>query len=428
MNRTVNQHKNSLAETHKRVLLERLLQGNYPPHLLIAFAFHKIIGWPAERMVAEFYQKPLSVVEGELEKQLIKEGFEDGYVRNLFQPLRLGLEKPLKLIPSKQFKNEYKPLLTEIAGTTKLSDYFRKEPETAISEYWDSDTDLLLLAEAIQNKPGAFSRLYRTVEEQARGFIRFKMGNDKKVKDLARETQREILEKLSAYNPAFRPFIAFVKNRALFLIKRGWNNTPKSREVSLDELKFEFPDLDDEETPTKISSRTAANASESQPLSDEELNEKLRLYGILWKVTFRCPVLPHLLITFGFNKLLGEKPASIVAGKSKRLLQKLGELLEEELLLKSQLPEDFIRARIARLYQNLEKTFEDFQLDPRAVETLPPLRGRKIGQTVLKEYYRIAPPERNIPMWSQLAQRKVQQCLVQYLRATKIKEIKDNLL
>lgn len=428
MNRTVNQHKNSLAETHKRVLLERLLQGNYPPHLLIAFAFHKIIGWPAERMVAEFYQKPLSVVEGELEKQLIKEGFEDGYVRNLFQPLRLGLEKPLNLIRSKQFKNEYKPLLTEIAGTTKLSDYFRKEPETAISEYWDSDTDLLLIADAIQNKPGAFERLYRTVEEQARGFICFKMGNDKKVKDLARETQREILEKLSVYNPAFRPFIAFVKNRAWFLINRYWKNIRNPREVSLDELKFEFPGLDDEETPAKISSRTAANASESQPLSDKELNEKLRLYGILWKVTFRCPVLPHLLITFSFNKLLGEKPASIVAGKSKKFLQKLGELLEEELILKSQLPEDFIRARIARLYQNLEKTFEDFQLDPRAVETLPPLRGRKIGQTVLKEYYRIDPLESNIPMWSQLAQRKVQQCLVQYLRATQIKEIKNNLL
>lgn len=404
----VNQNLHALTKPQKEVLLERISRGIYPPHLTIAFAWHKILAWPAERMVRELYEKSLSQLEFEMERELARDGFDKTWVMDLFDPLRQLLKKPLNVIEARQFKRDYPALLTRLAGDTSLRDYFNENPATQIAEYWDTGEELILIANAILEKPGAYDRLYQSCEEPVRGFIRFKLRDWKNVDDIAQETWIAVKENFSAYNPAFTDFASFAKYWAGLVINKDRDKAQKMRHgVIVDD----FADAEDEwELGEMIARRNPDHAAPSPEEIIIEENDQIELlarYEKLWRITFNCDLLPHLLLTFGFNKLLGEKPKEIVAQKSARELKKLGEQLEKQLLAKSQLAEAFIKENMKPLHGNMAKTFANFTLDRRTRETLPASNGRTIGLTTLKEYYRLDPPEDNIPMWSQMVKMRI---------------------
>lgn len=388
------QSSNPLNYTQKRVLLDRMMQGTYPPHLTICFIFHKILGWSAEQIVAEFYQASLSKMALELEIGLLKAGIEKSRNSNLLRPLRQLLKKPLNVVNTGQFKRRYPNLQTCIAGDTVLSDYFKRDPVQTIESLWNTEAELGLIADCIQNLPGAFEELYQTAEWVVKGFIRVYVFDDKRAEAIAYETMLQVWQKFSDYNPAFSHFIVFAKFRAHIVIRHEiWRNRPPAHTEPFDE---NFPDPDEQYPDI---------GDLDDPLTEDEW---LKTFSQMWECTFTANILPHKLIVFSFNKLLDEKPKSIVASKSDHSLNQLTRQLEVALIDRSRLPKPFIRDQLTQLKLNLEKqSFADFPMHGSSAKVLPDLGEGGIGDSLLKDYYTLEQWESNIPMWSQAVARLV---------------------
>ena len=243
--------------------------------------------------------------------------------------------------------------------------------------------EALLIDRAKQGDRKAFDELYARHEKKVYGFIRVRVYNDDDVQDIAQKTVDTVWRKMSVYEPTLGNFSNFAISRASHRLLDYYKERKKlrEREVLLSELMRRFPNIGQEQESEEVMDRLMPPSGGSV----EDAVRRAEEYEDAVRRVFGGSSPPHQLIVFGFCKLLEWKPGEVVDDLSGRSLRELAQMLEDEYLAKTGLPQDRFRPYFARLR---EKT------------------TGHMGDAALRDYYG-DDPEADIAHWWYAVKRRV---------------------
>jgi hypothetical protein len=234
----------------KAILLQMVLNGPCPPHLIILFICNKILGWTADRVAETLMDLRMSDLLRAAGEE-IEHQHTTPSSRHSLEPLRAQLNRPLKdIVASKSFTARHPGLLNKTFGETRLNDYYPGktggETIAAILSSWDSEKNLIIIAKAQGGDDAAFSEIYKKRDRELRGFIRTRCARDSDVEEIAQTTWIKMAEKIGTYNPAFSSFRRFIKFWALFEIMNYSSKNYQRLTMLFSELSRRFPEFENE--------------------------------------------------------------------------------------------------------------------------------------------------------------------------------------
>jgi DNA-directed RNA polymerase specialized sigma24 family protein len=275
----------------------------------------------------------------------------------------------------------------------------------------------LVLERARQRDEPAFQELHRRYERKVYGRLRVRVENDMDADDLAQRTWLEVWRRMSDYDPA-REFIAFVFFWAGILLKRYYTEqqSPQARILLFSQLS-RTQDVEEEgEIETELARLSAKSLMDTYGALGEDVQDSesttppTDVYLELLRLTFNGTSPPHQLVTFGFVKLLGWKPRTVVASLSSVALHELEERLEVAYINRTQLRENVAAACFDQLRRQMQETFEEVVKEPITRKTYPHLLTCVVGTTTLQQYF-TKPDEEgradNVVKWRAAVHRRV---------------------
>lgn len=160
--------------------------------------------------------------------------------------------------------------------------------------------------------------------------------------------------------------------------------------------KFYWVQIVENETPDKEEIRDG-DTGKSQDYIDlsslvdfqinpgDELNSA---YKILLESLFRNGGYPHQIIVFAFSKLVDHwKPQKIIAELSNISLRQLCQKLHQDYLAESNLPDEEMASVFLFLEQKMNLLLGEVITDYALRDKLKSLLNKRVGDTVLKDYY-----------------------------------------
>ena len=411
-------------------LLQMACGVPHAPHQVIAYSFSLNPQWSPARIVAELSDIPLSQLQQQLAIVCIQEWqLAEDIVTACFDPLRQKLNCKLnELWIDDTTRQKHVDLLDRVAGEITLRDYYDGEPEADVAR-WREEIEVTvfiaraqqsgrlvgqiapeelqegrLIVRAQQGQPEAFAELYSAREKALRGYIGGRGVRDEDVEDIAQKAWTRIWQKLSTYDPA-HSFQAFIRYWAGIMVKRYHKDRGDRRQVEtlFSEMAARYPDLKQE--------AEIADIVESASAPHDWTMEEIILMNEMWLKGLCDDGPPHQIMAFGFSKLLGWKPARIVAELSDELLAELLKRLVVECGTALPLLANRAVPCFKQLRKKMGQQFGQVVKDKKTRKIYPQLAEHKIGETFLQDYY-TSKPEDNIVQWAYAVERRIRSKMI----------------
>lgn len=257
-----------------------------------------------------------------------------------------------------------------------------------------------LIAAALDGDQSAWTGLVESHSPVLKGAIRGYLGlND--IEEGLQNAWIRIWNSLCKYDPAVAPFVAFcrwhAKNAAIDLLRRSRH---RQHEFAAEDLVAR---PEGESGPDALDWLTPGGSREEEQereFFDEVVTPPLResIYCQFLRLTFSMPVLPHELICYGFNKVLGWKPRRIVTEMGAERIEAVEGRLETELEQESELSAAMIEECFTGLRERLASRLGELVSDRRTRNRYQSLLERVVGGTALQEYFS-SDPAGDISAW-----------------------------
>jgi DNA-directed RNA polymerase specialized sigma24 family protein len=234
----------------------------------------------------------------------------------------------------------------------------------------------------------AFDSLHERLEKVVLGYIRARLNerdDPADADDIAQDAWEAVRTGLAEYNPARAPFHAWVKQQALYAIRRYGQRKEYRRKVEVFDTEEEGEAID---------------------LPAPDWGDAAEGYARLLAALGRSSSPPHQIVAFGFCKLLGWPPRRIAAELSAPPLADLVGRLEDGYLDTSRLPEWLVQRCLAPLQDRMTLRFAAAVTDRKTLATYPSLHDRIIGATTFTDYY-TDEPTADITQWWWAVKRRV---------------------
>jgi RNA polymerase sigma factor (sigma-70 family) len=226
----------------------------------------------------------------------------------------------------------------------------------------------------------AFADLFNTHEQLVFGYIRMRTRHDQDAQDIAQETWKQVLTKMSTYDPAYGTFLAFAKYWANLVLRRYYAAEGKYR-------------LRTTSLHTTAQTAQEVEAALVRPIFFEEV----------LRATFATASPPHQLLVFGFCKLLAWKPSRIVSDASDTPLRELATQFETAYINAVHPPADRrepVQISLAPLHAMMDRPLYDVFYEDRTRQTYPDLLWCMAGESTLAQYYKPGQsPAAQITQW-----------------------------